>query len=71
MLKTPIGRAEVRVYHNDGIMPGLVAMPRGLGHTAYDHYLADKGINVNRLIGPVEDPASGLDAAWGIRAKLA
>jgi anaerobic selenocysteine-containing dehydrogenase len=71
MLKTPIGRAEVRVHHNDGIMPGLVAMPRGLGHTAYDHYLADKGINVNRLIGPVEDPASGLDAAWGIRAKLA
>lgn len=71
MLKTPIGRAQVRVHYDDGIMPGLVAMPRGLGHTAYDHYLADKGINVNRLIGPVEDPASGFDAAWGIRAKLA
>ena len=22
-------------------------------------------------IGPVDDPASGLDAAWGIQAKLA
>ena len=51
-------------------MPGLVAMPRGLGHTAYDNYLAGKGINVNELIGTVEDPASGLDAAWGIRANL-
>jgi hypothetical protein len=51
-------------------MPGLVAMVRGLGHSAYGKYLADKGANVNRLIGPVADPVSGLDAAWGIRAKL-
>ena len=60
----------MRVHLYDGIRPGVIAMPRGLGHTAYDKYLADKGINVNELIGPVEDPASGLDAAWGIRAKL-
>lgn len=71
MLKTPIGRASVRVNYDEGIMPDVVAMPRGLGHTAYDKFLAEKGINVNRLIGPVEDPASGFDAAWGIRAKLA
>lgn len=71
LLKTPIGRATVRVNYDEGIMPGVVAMPRGLGHTAVDNFLADKGINVNRLIGPAEDPASGFDAAWGIRAKLA
>jgi menaquinone reductase, molybdopterin-binding-like subunit len=70
-LSTPVGSAKVRVHYSDGIMPGLVAMPRGLGHTAYDAYLAGKGVNVNQLIGPVEDPASGLDAAWGIGAKLA
>ena len=70
ILSTPKGAVKVRVHLFDGIMPGLVAMPRGLGHTAYDEYLADKGINFNELIGPVEDPASGLDAAWGIRAKL-
>ncbi len=70
-LSTPLGSAKVRVRYENGIMPGLVAMPRGLGHTAYDAYLAGKGVNVNQLIGPVEDPASGLDAAWGIGAKLA
>ncbi len=70
ILSTPKGQAKVRVHLFEGIMPGLVAMPRGLGHTAYDEYLADKGINVNELIGPVEDPVSGLNAAWGIRAKL-
>ncbi|MFO7665351.1 MAG: menaquinone reductase molybdopterin-binding-like subunit QrcB [Desulfobacterales bacterium] len=69
-LKTPKGSARVKVNLFDGIMPGLVAMPRGLGHTAYDNYLAGKGINVNELIGTLEDPASGLDAAWGIRANL-
>jgi anaerobic selenocysteine-containing dehydrogenase len=70
VLQTPRGQARVRVHLEDGIMPGVVALPRGLGHTAYDGYIAGKGINVNRLIGPVQDPVSGLDAAWGIRAKL-
>ena len=70
ILSTPKGSVKVRVHHFDGIMPGLVALPRGLGHTAYDEYLAGKGVNFNELIGPVEDPVSGLNAAWGIRAKL-
>jgi hypothetical protein len=51
-------------------MPGLIALPRGLGHTAYDKYLAGKGVNTNALIGPVEDPGSGFEAGWGIRANL-
>jgi anaerobic selenocysteine-containing dehydrogenase len=71
MLSTPVGKAKVKVHLFDGIMPGIVALPRGLGHTAYDEYLAGKGINFNELIGPVDDPVSGLDAAWGIRVKLA
>ncbi len=69
-IRTPRGKAKVRVHLFDGIMPGIVALPRGLGHTAYDKYIAGKGINFNELIGPVEDPVSGFDAAWGIRARL-
>ncbi|WP_319404931.1 menaquinone reductase molybdopterin-binding-like subunit QrcB [uncultured Desulfosarcina sp.] len=70
-LTTPRGEARVRIHLFEGIQPGVIAMARGLGHTAYDGYLAGKGVNVNELIGPVEDPSSGHDAAWGIRAKLA
>ena len=70
-LTTPRGEARVRVHLYEGIKPGVIAMARGLGHTAYDGYLAGKGVNINELIGPVEDPSSGHDAAWGIRAKLA
>jgi anaerobic selenocysteine-containing dehydrogenase len=70
ILATPQGDARVRVYAYEGIMPGLVAMPRGLGHTANDRFVSGKGVNVNALLGPVEDPATGHDAVWGIRAKL-
>ena len=70
-LSTPRGEAVVRVHLSQGIAPDIVAMPRGLGHTAYDGYLAGKGGNINDLIGPVEDPASGMDSVYAIRAKLA
>jgi anaerobic selenocysteine-containing dehydrogenase len=69
-LTTPKGSARVKIHVFDGILPGVVAMPRGLGHTAYNKYLADKGVNVNLLIGSLVDSASGHNAAWGIRAKL-
>ncbi len=70
LLKTPRGEVRVRAHLSHRVPPGVVAMPRGLGHTAYDDYLAGKGANVNALMAPVEDVVSGQDAAWGIRAKL-
>ncbi len=71
-LSTPKGEASVRVHLFEGVMPGIIGMPRGLGHTAYSEEwgLSGKGVHVNRLMGPVDDPSSGLDMAWGIRAKL-
>jgi anaerobic selenocysteine-containing dehydrogenase len=69
-LATPRGTARVRVHLFEGIMPGVVALPTGLGHTAYGKFLAGKGANVNALIGSIEDAATGYDAVWGIRAKL-
>lgn len=70
ILATPKGQVKVRVNHYSGIKPGIIAMPRGLGHGGGDEYLAEKGVNVNELIGPAPDPQSGFDGAWGIRAKL-
>jgi len=70
LLTTPKGEARVRVRVSQGIVPDVIALPRGLGHTAYGKFIAGKGVNVNRLIQPVEDPITGLDAAWGTGAKL-
>ena len=70
VLKTPKGKARVKINLFEGIMPGIIALPTGLGHTAGGRFLDGKGVNVNELIGTVEDPVSGLNAAWGIRASL-
>lgn len=70
VVTTPKGQAEVKLHLFEGIAPGLIAMPNGFGHTAYSKYLAGKGVNFNTLIGPIEDPMSGLNTAWGIRAKI-
>ncbi len=69
-LSTPGGSARVKVHYFNGIMPGVIAIPRGLGHTAYDRFLAGKGVNYNALAKTAEDPATGFDAVWGVRAKL-
>ncbi|MFO8083296.1 MAG: menaquinone reductase molybdopterin-binding-like subunit QrcB [Desulfobacterales bacterium] len=70
-LATSVGSVRVKVTLYDGIMPNVIAMPSGLGHTAYDDYMGNgKGVNINQVLGTVEDPVTGLNAAWGIRAKL-
>lgn len=69
-LTTPKGEARVKVHLFEGIMPGLAAIPTGLGHQGGNPYMKGKGVNARRLIGSVEDPVSGLDRAWGTRAQL-
>jgi anaerobic selenocysteine-containing dehydrogenase len=69
-LITVNGEAKVRVRLYEGILPGYVAMPTGLGHTAYDKYLSGKGVNYNSLAADTKDPISGMNVAWGVRAKL-
>ena len=71
VLETPKGKATVKVNLFEGIMPGVIGMPRGLGHAMEENrYVSGKGVNINELMGPVMDAASGLDAAWGIRANI-
>jgi len=70
LLTTPVGVMKVKVNFNEGIMPGVIGMVRGLGHTFDNKFVSNKGVNVNDLIGPVIEPGSGLDAAFGIKAKI-
>ncbi|MFP4475799.1 MAG: menaquinone reductase molybdopterin-binding-like subunit QrcB [Desulfatibacillaceae bacterium] len=70
VLSTPAATVRVRIFYYEGIMPGLVGVPKGLGHDVSNKFLAGKGINYNSLLGPVEDPVTGKDVAWGVRARL-
>ena len=69
-VETPRGEATVKVHLSETIMPGVAAMAAGLGHTGNNKYVDGKGVNVNELMGPVQDAGSGLDAAFGIMAKI-
>ncbi len=70
MLQTPAGSVRVRVHFNDGIMPGVIGMVKGLGHTLDNRYVSGKGVNINALISPKIEPESGMDAAFGITAGI-
>ena len=74
-LTTPMGKTRVMINLNEGMMPGVIGMVEGLGHTfntknMSNKYVSGKGVNVNDLIGPVIESGSGLDAAFGIKAKI-
>jgi anaerobic selenocysteine-containing dehydrogenase len=70
MLQSPKGELSVRIHLFDGAMPGVIFIPFGLGHTAYDKYLKGKGVNPNEIIDPIEDPLSGQSVWWNTRVKV-
>ncbi len=70
-LTTALGSFKVKVNFDEGIMPGVIAMARGLGHTlANNPFAGGKGVNVNDAIDPMIEDGSGLDAAFGIKASI-
>src|SRR6185295_1007761 len=50
-LTSPHGTIEAPVCVYPGIAPGVVAVPLGLGHTAYGSYAQGRGVNALVLLG--------------------
>lgn len=69
-LKTTQGQSAVLVNISAAAGPGVVYLPAGLGHTAYDDYVKDKGVNANGLMEVQLDPVSGMGTVWACRAQL-
>lgn len=69
-LATPHGKAKVKVTLFDGVMPGVVALAAGLGHTAFDGFIGGKGSSYTALAGSRIDPGTGFNCTWGARAAL-
>lgn len=70
-LTTPEGEVKVRIRIFAGAHPGTVCVVHGLGHTAYDEYIQDKGVNINDIIEVQMDPITGMGTVWATRAQLA
>jgi len=70
MLRSRRGELRARIHLFGGAMPGIVFIPVGLGHAAYDRYLKGKGANPYGIIERVEDPLSGQPIWWNTRIKV-
>jgi anaerobic selenocysteine-containing dehydrogenase len=69
-IESPAGKASVRVNLFEGAMPGVVYLPFGLGHSAYDVFQRNKGVNPNTIVVPAKGALSGEPIWWHTRVKI-
>jgi anaerobic selenocysteine-containing dehydrogenase len=70
VIQSQNGKLKVLVNLFEGAMPGIVYLPLGFGHGAYDAFQRNKGANPNEIIAGGKDPLSGLMIWWNTRVKL-
>lgn len=70
IIQSPAGRLRVRVHLFEGAMPGIVYMPLGFGHRAYDEFFRKKGVNPTEIMDSKKDPLSGDPAWWNTPVQL-
>lgn len=70
-IQSQAGSVKVRLNLFEGAMPGIVYLPSGLGHTAYDEFIRGKGVNPNDIIFTGKDPLSGYPIWWSTPVKIA
>ncbi len=69
-IESPQGRIQALVNIFEGAMPGIVFMPLGFGHSAYDDFLRGKGSNPNEIIFGGKDPLSGQTVWWDTPVRV-
>ena len=67
---SPAGRLTAPVFVYPAIMPKLVAMPIGQGHSEYGRYAKDRGANPIKILAPQLEPNTGALAWAATRVKL-
>lgn len=65
------GEAAALVKLNEGVLPGVVAAPLGLGHTAGDEFSKGKGDNVYKILTVRSEAATGATVWNGSTVNVA
>jgi len=68
-ISSPAGEVEAVVYEFPGILPGMIAIPLGQGHTAFGRYAQARGINPQDLLARLQNEAGNL-AFMAMRIKI-
>ena len=69
-LQSAEGSIKARLHLFEGAMPGVVFVPLGMGHQAFDPTLKNRGANPYPMLDKVVDPASGWPISWATRVKI-
>ena len=69
-IKSAKGTIAARIHLFEGARPNCFFIPLGLGHTAFDPTLKDRGANLYPILDSVVDPVTGLEVAWATRVKI-
>ncbi len=64
------GTITARIHLFEGARPNCFFVPLGLGHTAFDPTLKDRGANLYPILDTAVDPVTGLEVAWATRVKI-
>jgi anaerobic selenocysteine-containing dehydrogenase len=69
-LKSERGTLKCRAHLTEAARPGVVFIPMGLGHRAFDSYISGKGVNANEILVARQDLVTGLASWWGTRIRI-
>lgn len=69
-VESPEGRIAAPVYLYPAIMPDVIAMPIGQGHSEYGRYAKDRGANPIEILSPQMEPVTGSLAWSATRVRL-
>lgn len=69
-IESPHGRVRAPVYVYPAIMPDVVAMPIGQGHSTYGRYAKDRGVNPIEILSAQMEPHTGSLASSATRVKI-
>ncbi len=69
-VESPQGRIAAPVYVYPAIMPDVIAMPIGQGHSDYGRYASGRGANPIEILSPQIEPVTGSLAWSATRVRL-
>ncbi|HLF13800.1 MAG TPA: molybdopterin-dependent oxidoreductase [Bacteroidota bacterium] len=69
-VESSIGNVRVKAKITPGIMPDVVAIPFGMGHTSYGRYARGHGVNPNTIMRNLHDLVSGKPALEATKVRI-
>ncbi|MBI3004412.1 MAG: molybdopterin-dependent oxidoreductase [Ignavibacteriales bacterium] len=70
LVQSDAGNLKVKAKVSEGIMPNVIAIPFGLGHTSLGRYAKGHGVNPNSIMKNLYDMLSGKPATQATKVRI-